>query len=166
MVIKIITKRKESGNMDNSKICTHCGAVNKIESHFCINCGSQLAQNNTPFNTQPINNNIIISNEEKIGNRLGIISLLLYFVGSIIITFLSFFLPPGLNSAFSALSGFCPLAGLVVMIVGRIKYPNNKFLKITMWIIIICMILSLLAFIFIFIMCYISCSSLAPAGKI
>ena len=50
------------------------------------------------------------------------------------------------------------------MIVGRIKYPKNKLLKIAMWTIIICTIVGIIAFIVIMVLLYLACSSMIPEG--
>ena len=159
---------------DGSVFCSNCGTNNEIDSHFCGNCGKQLIQNNVTINEQGnsqynTNNDDVINNQtnynnDSEGNKLGIISLALYFVGSTLFLFISYLLPAGFRESFSALAGLCPTSGIVIMIVGRVKYPNNKFLKIVMWIIIGSIILELIAFILFFIWCYITCSTMDTSG--
>jgi len=110
-----------------------------------------------------------LSNSDKFNNQadnnsnatlIGALSLIIYFVGSAVVTLLSYFLPGDSGNAFMSLSGFCPLAGIVLMIIGRVKYPTNKFLKVVMWIIIVSIILGLVAFILFVIWCYITCPTI------
>ena len=90
--------------------------------------------------------------------------MVLYFAGSAVVTLISYFFPGDSRDAFMSLSGFCPLAGIVLMIIGRVKYPTNKFLKVVMWIIIGSIILGLFLFILFVIWCYITCSTMDTSG--
>ncbi|MBR2710967.1 MAG: zinc ribbon domain-containing protein [Bacilli bacterium] len=112
--------------------------------------------NSYKFNNQADNN----SNATLIGT----LSLVLYFAGSAVVTLISYFFPGDSRDAFMSLSGFCPLAGIVLMIIGRVKYPTNKFLKVVMWIIIGSIILGLFLFILFVIWCYITCSTMDTSG--
>ena len=135
--------------MENNKYCRKCGTKIEEESIYCYNCGSLLTQN-TQQNTIKNNSmNVKVQNQDndKEGDILGVISLILYFAGSGLISALIYFLPPNTRNYLSALGGLSPLASIVVMIVGRIKYPNNKLLKIAMWVIIICTLILIVSFI-------------------
>lgn len=132
--------------MQNNKICQICGSTNEMSSQFCTKCGNQFRENN--------------NNKNANAATLGIVSLILFFVGTGIVSIFSRFLPIDFSNAFSVLSGLCPLAGIVIMIVGRIKYPTNKFLKITMWVIILSIILSIILFVLMFMFCYITCTQI------
>ena len=146
--------------MNNNKICTYCNALNQNDSKFCRNCGAQLIQNNIQQNT----NNIVEeknenNNNNSNGTKLGIISLLAYFICPVIVATIFNFLPVNVREKFSTLGGLCPLIGIIIMIVGRVKYPNNKLLKVVMWVIIISILLGIVMFIFISIWFYITCSN-------
>ena len=147
--------------MENNNYCTKCGTKIEEGSMYCFNCGSPLKEN-TQQNTPQDNNQI--PNNDKEGNKLGLISLVLYFAGSGILSVLVSMFPQETRNYFSSLIGLCPLASIVVMIVGRIKYPNNKLLKIAMWTIIICTLLGIIAFIVIMVLIYLACSSMLPEG--
>ena len=147
--------------MENNNYCTKCGTKIEEGSMYCFNCGSPLKEN-TQQNTPQDNNQI--PNNDKEGNKLGLISLVLYFAGSGILSVLVSMFPQESRNYFSSLIGICPLASIVVMIVGRIKYPNNKLLKIAMWTIIICTLIGIIAFIVIMVLIYLACSSMIPEG--
>lgn len=147
--------------MENNNYCTKCGTKIEEGSMYCFNCGSPLKEN-TQQNTPQDNNQI--PNNDKEGNKLGLISLVLYFAGSGILSVLVSMFPQETRNYFSSLIGLCPLASIVVMIVGRIKYPNNKLLKIAMWTIIICTLIGIIAFIVIMVLIYLACSSMIPEG--
>lgn len=165
----ILKIRKECEVMENSKICQKCGTINNLEAKFCQNCGTEIIQNNT-VNTiqnsvfQNENNNIKIDNQIKNndheGNKLGIISLVLYFAATIVTTVITSLLPENIGESFSALCGLCPLAGIVIMIVGRVKYPDNKLLKVVMWVIIGSIIISIILFIIFCVWCYVTCTTM------
>lgn len=160
--------------MNNNKICSKCGTVVDADSKFCINCGEKL-DINTDVNTSIVsvdnvdsnNNQSIpqneINNDDSNATILGIVSLALFFLGSTIFGFLSTMFPFA-GMFISNLSGLCPLAGLSVMIFGRIKYPENKFLKIVMWIIIISIIVVVVGFISFCIWCFVMCSNADLSG--
>ena len=147
--------------MENNNYCTKCGTKIEEGSMYCFNCGSPLKEN-TQQNTPQDNNQI--PNNDKEGNKLRLISLVLYFAGSGILSVLVSMFPQETRNYFSSLIGLCPLASIVVMIVGRIKYPNNKLLKIAMWTIIICTLIGIIAFIVIMVLIYLACSSMLPEG--
>ena len=134
--------------MDGNKFCTQCGAMNRSNSQFCTNCGCRFVQNN---------NNIQEKNNESDATKLGIISLILYFGAPAIITTLLGMFSLGAAAKLSVLYGLCPLAGIIVMIIGRVKYPKNKFLKIVMWVIIGPIILGLILFVLLMLWCEANC---------
>ena len=142
--------------------CTNCGNELKNDRNFCSNCGSKIENNNV--NNQ---NNVTIKNEksedDKYANILCIISIILTFGASFVLGILSYN-ARNLESAFDYIGGLCPLIGLVLMIVARVKYPNNKFAKILMWIYIVLIILGIVAFILLTIACYIMCGNLSTSN--
>lgn len=150
--------------MENNKICSKCGTSNKNDSAFCMNCGNKLDANaninenvqNNPVQTQDI---VYAQKEEAEGNKFATAALILYFAGGLMASILSRYLPERIGNFLSGFSGFVPLVGIVIMIVGRIKYPNNKLLKITMWVIISLFILGVIIAILFFVFCYTVISS-------
>ena len=149
--------------MDN-KFCTHCGNSLVPGAAFCTSCGSPVNQANNQVVNQPVVNNVATPVDDSVGNKFAIISLLLYFAGSVVGAVIAALLPSSLRNIVSSLAGMCPLAGIVVMIVGRVKYPSNKFLKIVMWIIIGCILLGLVLFILFIIWCWVTCSTMDTSG--
>lgn len=61
------------------------------------------------------------------------------------------------TSAISALSGLGFIAGIVVLIIVRVKYPQNTFGKVLMWVYIVLGILGFLAFVAILVVCAAAC---------
>ena len=120
--------------------CTNCGAKLEEDSKFCTNCGAKLESKTE--NIQKVENPTITEEEaNKKANKFCIISLVLNIVIPIIqtiIMLLGFYKEN--NYIISLLVGLLYLAepvGLALMIYVRVKYPNNKFGKILMWIYII-----------------------------
>jgi len=105
-----------------------------------------------------VNNNSNSLDSDANGNMYGLVSLILYFFGTGIITWLAYILPKSLEPYISSLAGLCPLIGIIVMIIGRVKYPQNKFLKMVMWIIIFVIILLVVLFILFAIWCSTVCT--------
>ena len=165
---------------DNSKFCLHCGKqIDQQEKKYCISCGAEIAAGTNfcgvcgmglnPNNSEP--NKVVNNNQNNVPNEegsapmvLGIVSLVLYFAGAPLISSLFYGLSGDLKSSLSNLSSIAPLAGLVIMIVGRAKYPNNKFLKFVMWAIIISILLGIILFAIFFIWCWVSCATLDRSG--
>lgn len=159
--------------MENNKICPKCGAANNDDFKFCKNCGAQTKSNNVVDNEQQniqqdINTHTIentqINNNDSNDTKLGIISLVLYFGGTSIFSCITYLLPASFRNYFSSISGLFPLLGIIVMIVGRIKYPNSKLLKIVMWIIIASIILSMIAVILFIMWCVVTCENMDTSG--
>lgn len=142
--------------MKDSIVCPNCGESNYSDSVFCASCGKQIA-NNIQVNSNVNKQNNSVNNSQ--GDLLGVLSLILYFSGPAI----SFLLVEN-ASKISSFSGLLTLAGIVVMIFGRVKYPNNRILKICMWIIIVSIVIySLLTILFV-LWCYITCTTFQGWG--
>ena len=159
--------------MSNFRMCSNCGKDNNYTFNFCSNCGMQLSKNNIGNNelynaVQSIKANDAIFNQNNKyileGNKLGIISLILYLGGFGISTFVLVFLPNSIKNYLSAIGSLFPLCGIIVMIVGRVKYPENKLLKVTMWIIIVSIILSFIAMGLFMMWCYMTCTGVDTSG--
>lgn len=170
----------------NKVVCKNCNRENPANTNFCMGCGSALNTDENKkieINNNPENNTIDKSNtttindtvnenkasietykDKQIGDRLGIISLLLYFASGIVELLTLGIFPNDVGIFLSSVVGMCPLAGIVVMIVGRIKYPKNKLLKITMWIIIGTITASIVLLIIFLAFCFITCRSIGTEG--
>ena len=161
---------------DNSKFCIHCGYQfnNEQNSKYCISCGSEIIPGSkfcgvcgAGFGTNvsvPAKTDVNDDNKNPTANLLGILSLVLYFCGPVLVGFLYKILPYGYASSSSSVASLSSLAGIVIMIVGRIKYPKNTLLKVAMWIIIILILLGIVAFVLIFLWCWITCSTYDTSG--
>ena len=142
--------------MDDSIKCSNCGKNNSIDSNFCSGCGNKLVQNSTVAGEQndiqqSTSNNDLVNNQTNsidnlIGNILGILSLVLCLVIPLLLSFTS---SSEVEEFFEVLTGLCIFSGINIMVIGRLKYPSSKFLKVVMWAIIVIgsIILGTMAFI-------------------
>ena len=106
----------------NNNFCSNCGNAIDSNNRFCSKCGKEIISTTNNINTINTNNYITVI--------LGISSLLLFFFGGIIMNFFVF------GDKMFFLSMIPSILGIIIMIIGRIKYPNSSFLKVVMWILI------------------------------
>lgn len=114
--------------------CSKCGAEIVEGDIFCTGCGMPLGKTNNAAIYQDPTSRI---DEKKKANNLCILSLLLYFASPIVLTMLDIFFSIIIKEAtvvFSLLILMARIAGIVIMVVARIKYPNSTFAKVLMWI--------------------------------
>ena len=133
------------------KECPNCKTLNTGESNYCAECGAKIANG---IIKEVISNN---SEDENKANYLAIIGFVLYYIAPVVIPKLLMGMPKSIINASSSFVGLCPLAAIVIMIIGRNKYPQNKLLKALMWCIIFTITISLLTFIIFFMWCMASC---------
>ena len=146
--------------MEN-KVCTKCGTENNSDATICKSCGrvlyKNLKQEEMVEETNLDNNNLEIKeNDVKTGNIIGIISLVLFFVFGIIFPIVNDYLKiVSLNSnhIFVYIPLISLILGIILMVYGMIKFPNNKLIKITFGIITASIILGIILFIIIIRMC-------------
>ena len=141
-----------------SKKCPDCTAVNDNKASFCIKCGANLDKDKVASVTDKKS----VKNKENgssfwknKGDVLATISLLLFLlIYYFSIMFWPFFVYDDiLASLLQFLFTILHLALIVIMIMGRIKYPDNKFLKVVMWLIIAFVAMFLIFYIFLYISC-------------
>ena len=160
-------------------ICNKCGADNDINIIYCTKCGNELKKDISitneirEINTPKVQNNISIPSEnqnipsqnnsvdtsvnndiDKKAKKLGIISLILFFLSPILLNKLASNLTEQSKNIVSSISIIFQLVGIIIMIFGRIKYPNSKFLKVVMWIIIVPIALVIMSIILLIGTCY------------
>lgn len=153
MYCKNCGKKIEDGKLE----CANCGT--KVEDKEKINEG-EIVNNVSPS----VNDNSIKSVEdEKNANLLCVISLILYF-GSSALTGLLYYVSAFSGMSVASITSICPLAGIVLMIIARVKYPKNKFAKILMWIYIILTILTIVSVVILFAACIYACSNFDTSG--
>ena len=155
--------------------CEHCGIALTPEDLFCTNCGVPRNQNTTPNEqiqyvqpqvqyVQAPGEKVYTKEDDKMANQLCIYSLLLQYVAPLVIGVIAgvfSVIAEELGYVVSSVSLLCPLAAFVLMVVARVKYPQNRFAKILMWIYIVTIGLSLLIFIFIVAACVMCAVSLS-----
>ena len=115
-----------------NKKCLKCGTVNKRSVKSCVNCGTKFNKNNN-IRTLKLPDNVEEDNDSKVnGDKIAFIAFLLFLIVPYVLTYIFLFLD--ISSIFSDIL-YCLffLLGIVVMIVGRVKYPANKSLKAVMW---------------------------------
>lgn len=94
----------------------------------------------------------------------GVLSLVMFF-SMVILAPLTEMLPiPFIQEMFATLTFLLPVAGIVLMIVGRVKYPKSVFLKVVMWIIIVCSILAVVSIIIFVLLCMATCAMCRGMG--
>ena len=127
--------------------CTECGKKNANNTKFCPYCGKKAKE--TIVETQYITENVVEKSQdnEQIANTLCTISVSLYF-GMPVLTLMIYILTGGfmgysygssaiggfITSITSILSSMARIAAYILMIVARVKCPNNIFGKILMWV--------------------------------
>ncbi len=104
--------------------CEHCGNKLHEDAVVCMKCGCQVKNKN--------NNTIAKNEDDGKANTLCIISLALIFGGPIINYLLNLMI--GTNKSIGILGSAASTAAFVLMIIARVKYPNNTFAKVLMWI--------------------------------
>lgn len=147
------------------KFCGKCGNELKADSKFCPSCGEKVIDEVKEVKeVKPV----VSTPPTSGGNVFGILALCLYFG-----TYLVYGLLYGLLYTYdydsvlfrylSSAAGTLPIAGIVFMIIGRVKYPNNKFLKVVMWIIIVAAIITCIAAVIFLVTCFASCLACAAS---
>lgn len=127
--------------------CINCGTKIEENDSFCINCGKPVTKGN-------IQEEHLKTSEEQIeeNNKANILCIL-----SLLFTYglnIPLFLYGSSDSILSDFSGLSTLIGLILMSIARVKYPNNKFAKIIMWIYIISIVGIITLLIVTIITCY------------
>ena len=138
----------------NGKRCNRCGMVNTLDAVYCSNCGGYLDSNmnmnsnmnnnmNNNMNSNMNMNNSMNSNmnnsidiDKQKANNMATISALLFYLGAEVVGIISKIIPV-IGDLIYDMRGLCSIAGIVIMIIGRVKYPDNKSLKVVMWAIIV-----------------------------
>lgn len=99
------------------------------------------------------------------GNLLALIGLGLNLAGIVLIVLLTLFsaaldteTEPSLYECLMVLPCLAQIAAFILMIVTRIRYPDNTFGKVLMWVLIVEVILAVLAIIALIVFCAVACN--------
>ena len=111
----------------NGKRCNRCGMVNTVDAVYCSNCGGYLDSN--------VNNSIDI--DKKRAEKMATIALYMFYVAPLFALYLGSATYNSLLALVCKILILGPAFGIIVMIVGRIKYPYNNSLRVVMWAIIV-----------------------------
>lgn len=133
------------------KYCNKCGSPLGEGVKFCTGCGNKIEEQKEMKVT--VSNSDGLSEEDnKKATKLGVISICMYFGGPVLSYIASLFVSIIMSAisysaneaavlgaaVFSIIVGICTfgirIASWVLMIIIRIKYPNNTFGKILMWV--------------------------------
>lgn len=130
--------------------CTKCGTELVSGNNFCTNCGSPispLGYNAPSTNTVIVPSQSVVDDGDNKATIWCVLSLILYFVVPVVFGFFASFLEAlaeGLSYIMLFFSLASRIAAYVFMIMARVKYPDNKFAKILMWIYIVLFAFTLL----------------------
>lgn len=149
--------------------CSHCGTKIEEGNSFCTTCGAKLDNNN--FNNTNTNTNINTSNTPTTPDQTDYSKAKIMCIASVVLTYFSAGilalvsqLVPVLEKLLTSIAGLCPVAGVVLLVMVRVKYPDYKPGKIIMWIYIILLALSIILFIALAAFCYYTCSQIDTSG--
>ena len=111
----------------NGKRCNRCGMVNTVDAVYCSNCGGYLDSS--------INNTG--DKAKKRAEKMATIALYMFYVAPLFALYLGSVAYNSLLVLVCKILILGPAFGIIVMIVGRIKYPYNNSLRVVMWAIIV-----------------------------
>ena len=117
----------------NGKRCNRCGMVNTVDAVYCSNCGGYL-DSNMNMNSN-MNNSIDIDKQRA--EKMATIALYMFYVAPLFSAYLGSVAYNSLLVLVCKILILGPIVGIIVMIVGRIKYPYNNSLRVVMWAIIV-----------------------------
>ena len=164
-------KRAEKGKGLRQMICRNCGTYYDNSQNQCPKCGA-AAESNSPhpeYSPPPEYRNVPpppTERKDPFNERLlCIIALVLlliplpalFFITDAISIF-SEKAPEHLYNITYSLLILCPLAGIVLMIIARVKYPQSRFAKVVMWIYIVTVSISVILTIIAIVSCMIACN--------
>ena len=144
--------------------CSKCGENIQNGDNFCANCGETVFVDSNVNMPQVygVNKNITLENQkDKNVDFLCILSLVIGMVLPTLFNFVDGLLKSkkllAVSNFLNSIIGLFSIAGLVLMIIIRVKYPKNKFGKILMWIYIVFFVLSFLVLFVTLLACFTSC---------
>ena len=151
--------------------CTECGKKITKNTKFCPNCGKEVEVKEAIVETPVVEENKIVEKQPKDNNHLAnvlcTISVCLYF-GMPLVAFIFYCITGGIMSYgndyastiasfFSSIVGILStcstLAAYVLMIIARVKCPQNTFGKVLMWVYIALFVMGIIMSIVLMVAC-------------
>lgn len=124
--------------------CSNCGKQCNEGAKFCEQCGNPINQiTSQQQNTQT-------KEATATSNMLTLIAFFLFFPAPFLCR----------QIGLSVLNGLFYLVGLTLLIYTRVKYPNNIWAKVLMWLVIIYFIIMVILGILLWITCIETCGKL------
>ena len=145
--------------------CRKCGTKIEDGNKFCTNCGEQVEFQNSNSQQTVENNSQAKPNDIDYtpARNMCIASAVLTYLSGPLVIILSSILSP-LEELLSMFGGLFPIAGIVLLIMTRVKYPDYKPAKILTWVYLISLIIGLIAFVILVVFCVWTCSNMSTSG--
>ena len=134
--------------------CNNCGSKLEKEEVYCGNCGTKINQH---IQVQENKIKLETNEEKKSANKLCIIAVILSVGSSVLLSIFNSNYKE-IQKILSPILFLCKLTAIVIVIVTRVKYPNNVFAKVLMWILIIEIVSIILFSLFTMMVCNYFCS--------
>lgn len=138
--------------------CRNCGSKNLESDHYCRNCGKELNTNQlTDMNTEA---------DKKRANKLTTIALVSFYVIPYISVGLSKLIEEkgSIGNTFSSIletiGSLGALLSIALIVYVMIKYPNHKYSKIALIVILSSIVVSAIIFIILIFLLMMTCSAM------
>lgn len=142
-----------SDNKEKELRCKNCNEVLNEGDKFCQNCGTSVNGEKRNVVVED-NKGQVREEEDKVPTIMALVSLGLFFLGGTVARIL---LPKG---DIGSLSLLFPLAGLVLVINAKIRYPRSIPVKVAFWLIILAIVALIVFWVLLMLTCNMVCGSI------